>query len=90
MSRVTDILARWDSGEALEAIAAALNVSRRYVYAVLAEHRPGRERKKRECTSDKPRMIAGLAREGVKPARVAELLKCSRAYVYRHWPEDLK
>jgi predicted transcriptional regulator len=80
------ILKRHDKGESVATIADALSVSPGWVYALLREHRPKRERKARRTTSDFPRMIAGLHKQGLKPARIAVALGISRAYVYRHLP----
>lgn len=82
------ILTRHDRGEKdVAKIAAALRCSPGHVYSVLREHRPDRARKPRKQTSDVPRMIAGMAKQGFKPPRVAAALGVSRAYVYRHWPD---
>ena len=84
---VKRILARHDKGQPVKEISRALDVSSGFIYRVLRDLRPNRKRKPREKTSDVPRMIAGLAKQGIKPARVAVVLGVTRAYVYRHWPE---
>jgi hypothetical protein len=83
MSALEDILARADAGESVVQIAATVEKSAGHVYAVLREHRPDRPRKAREATSDIPRMIRGLSDGGMLPRRIAAVLGCSRAYVYR-------
>ena len=83
----TIILKLYDAGQDIETIADSLAISTRQVYNVLQKHRPDRPRKPRACTSDIPRMIKGLAGQGVKPARIAVVLGVSRQYVYRHLPE---
>jgi hypothetical protein len=81
------ILSLSDAGRTPAAIAAALpDVPLSTVYAVLRRHRPARKRAPRPRTSDLPRRIEGLASRGYKVARIAELLGCSRAYVYRYLP----
>lgn len=70
-------------------IAVLLDVPLSTVYATLRKYRPHRARAPRPCTSDLPYRIAGLASKGYKPARAAELLEVSRAYVYRWWPRPL-
>lgn len=82
------ILERHDRGETVSAIADAEKVSASFVYSVLRDQRPERPRKARAATSDKPRLIAGLAAQGIKPARIAVVLGVSRAYVYRHLGES--
>lgn len=78
------ILALSDAGSHPADIATALSVSPSYVYTILREHRPDRERKPRACTSNKPDQIRALFKVNKNAARTAKLLKCSRAYVYRH------
>lgn len=84
MTKLSAILERHDAGQSADAIAAAECVSAGYVYSTLREHRPDRPRKARRHTSDKPRLIAGLAAQGIKVARIAVALGVSAAYVYRH------
>lgn len=88
MTRLATILSCADNGAHVEQIATALGVSTGYIYGVLREHRPTRTRKPRERTSDVPRMIAALAAEGHKPHRIAVMLGITRAYVYRHLPQE--
>lgn len=79
----SQILSLSDAGHPPDAIAHSLALSPTTVYAVLREHRPARPRKVRARTSDLPYRIRGLRGCGIKPARIAVLLGCSRAYVYR-------
>lgn len=81
---IDQILKRADKGESVAAIATALSVSPGYVYGILREHRPNRPRKARERTSDRPRIIAGLAAQGMAAGRIAKVLGISRAYAHRH------
>lgn len=75
------ILTRADRGESVEAIAKALDLTAGHVYSVLRRERPKRTRKPRATTSDLPRMIKGLYRQGHKPARIAVVLGITRQYV---------
>lgn len=75
------ILTRADRGEPVTKIADALSLSPGYIYGVLRAERPKRQRKARETTSDMPRMIRGLQRAGLKPARIAVVLGITRQYV---------
>lgn len=79
----SQILALSDSGHHPDAIAAALPVSTSTVYNVLRAHRPARPRKPRPRTSDLPSKVRYLAGHGIKPARIAFLMECSRQYVSR-------
>ena len=72
-----------DAGHHPDAIAAALPVSASTVYNVLRAHRPKRKRKPRPRTSDLPGKVRYLAGRGIKPARIAFLMECSRQYVAR-------
>jgi hypothetical protein len=76
------ILSRHDAGEHVSAIAAACQVSPGHVYCVLRKHRPERQRKPRERTSERRRFILGLLEQDIKPRRVAFLAQVSPAYVY--------
>lgn len=77
------ILTRHDAGERNVAeIATAESVSIGHVYGVLRKHRPDRERKPRERTSERRRFILGLLAQDIRPRRVAFLAQCSPAYVY--------
>jgi DNA invertase Pin-like site-specific DNA recombinase len=80
---VIDIVARSDDGQDPAQIAAALGVSRSWVYKTLRAERPRRKRKARIATSQKRVQIVGLRAQGIKPVRIAQLLGCTRAYVYR-------
>jgi hypothetical protein len=83
---VTDaaqILSLCDAGETPAAIAAALSLPPGRVYAILRRERPNRTRAPRSPTSDKPRMMRGLAAAGIAPKRIAVLLEVAPAYVYR-------
>lgn len=84
---LSKILTRHDRGESVAAIAKALSLSPGYIYGVLRRFRPQRARKPRTPTSDMPRMIVGLHKQKIKPARIAVVLGVSRAYVYRHLPQ---
>lgn len=81
---LSDILAASDAGEFPAAIATRLGCSAGHVYGVLRQHRPGRARKPRRRTSEKPEQIRALYLQEIEPLRIAFLLQCSRAYVYRH------
>lgn len=87
---ITAILVRNDRGEDVETIRRAEGVSMGYVYSVLREHRPNRERKPRTRTSQKRKLILGLLVRGHQPARVAVLAQCTPAYVYRLLDEEIK
>jgi hypothetical protein len=76
------ILSRHDAGEHVSVIAAACQVSPGHVYGVLRKHRPERQRKPRERTSERRRFILGLLAQDIKPRRVAFLAQVSPAYVY--------
>jgi len=84
VTTLDDILRLNDEGKFPADIATSLGITPGRVYTVLREHRPDRKRKPRPCTSNKPAMIRSLSAEKIKPSRIAFLLKCSRAYVYRH------
>lgn len=77
------ILALSDAGHAPAAISRTLGVPISTVYSILRLHRPNRPRKPRLRTSDLPYKIHTLAARGITPPRIAVLMKCSRAYVYR-------
>jgi hypothetical protein len=79
---VTKILKLADRGQSASDIAVTVSKSPGYVYSVLREHRPDRQRKAHKTRSDNPRMIAGLHDQGIKPARIAVVLGVSRAYTY--------
>jgi hypothetical protein len=85
----TLILSRFDAGDAPDAISRALPCSLGTVYAVLRRHRPGRHRKARARPVGKREQILGLVARGHKVARVAELVRVSRAYCYRVLGEGL-
>lgn len=88
-SLTTSILKRHDEGETdAKAIAAAEGVSFGYVYGVLREHRPDRQRKGRTRTSERRTLILGLLSRKIKPSRVAFLAGCSSAYVYKLQHEE--
>lgn len=83
---VTDrptILELSDAGHHPDAISRTLGISTASVYTVLRAERPNRPRKPRPRTSDLPYRIRGLRSGGIKPGRIAELLRCSRTFVYR-------
>jgi DNA invertase Pin-like site-specific DNA recombinase len=77
------ILTLSDHGNSAPQIAAAESISTGYVYKVLREHRPKRPRKQRAATSELLAKVRALARRDVTVARIAMLLGCSKAYVYR-------
>jgi hypothetical protein len=79
---LANILARHDAGEHVSAIAAACQVSPGHVYGILRQHRPDRQRKPRERTSERRRFILGLLAQDIRPRRVAFLAQVSPAYVY--------
>jgi transposase len=83
MNHTAAILSLHDAGKHPAEIAASLPVSLGYVYGVLRQHRSNRTRKARTSTSDTPRMVRGLAAQGIVVERIAVLVGCSRAYVYR-------
>jgi AraC-like DNA-binding protein len=72
-----------DAGQHPAAIAERLTLPVAKVYAILREHRPDRPRAPRRLTAWRRPVVKGMATAGVEVARVAELLGCSRAYVYR-------
>ena len=71
-----------DAGETVEAICEATGLKFGRVYDILRKHRPNRPRQPRKRTSRLPEMICGLADHGIKPPRIAVLLKITPAYVY--------
>jgi hypothetical protein len=84
--RHSQILAFYDITPDASVVASALSLSVGTVYAVLRHHRPDRKRKPRpvlQKSADKRRQILGLVSRGHKVTRVAELVGCSRTYVYR-------
>jgi hypothetical protein len=78
-----DICARADAGEDADSIAAALHITRGWVYSILRKHRPDRVRKARASTSLMPANVLGLNACKVPPGQIASRCKISRAYVYR-------
>ena len=84
LSTRAHILSRSDRGESVSAISLALGVTPGYVYGVLRVERPNRPRKARVRTSTKPERIRALAAIKTPAARIAKLVGCSKAYVYRH------
>lgn len=80
--RTQSILARHDANDSVAAIAAAESVSLGYVYGVLREHRPQRQRQQRTRTSEKRKLILGLLAAGIAAPRVAFLAQCTPSYVY--------
>lgn len=81
MTTIDKILKKHDEGKDVATIAAALDVSAGYVYGVLRQFRAKRKRKPRKSTSDIPRMIHGMAKEGIAQSRIAVVLGVSRQYV---------
>ncbi len=82
MNKSDAILKRHDAGELVEAIAKAESCTPGYVYGILRRERPKRKRKPRASTSELVPKIRGMA-QTIKPARIAELIGCSRAYVHK-------
>lgn len=80
---VARIVLHSDLGKTPAQIAAFCKVPVHKVYAILRRERPDRRRAPRPCTSAVPALVMGLAREGVKAARIASLCQCSCAYVHR-------
>lgn len=85
MTTLADILKRHDRGEPVVTISRALDVTPGWVYQILREHRPKRQRKPQTRVSETRRTIQGLAAQGIPAARIVFLMqeKCSRQYVYR-------
>lgn len=83
MNHTAQILAAHDAGQSVQQIALAIPCSTGHVYGILRQHRPLRTRKPRTATSDTPRMVRGLAAQGIVVERIAVLCGVSRAYVYR-------
>lgn len=80
---VAQVLALSDAGQHPAQIATALSLSPGHVYGILRRERPNRPRKRRQGTSDVPRMVRGLDAAGITVERIAVLCACSRAYCYR-------
>lgn len=83
MNHTAAILAASDAGKYPAEIASDLKRSTGYVYSTLRQHRPNRPRKARQATSDTPRMVRGLAAQGIVVERIAVLCGCSKQYCYR-------
>lgn len=77
------ILQLADAGTSVADIAAAVDLTPGRVYGILRTERPDRTRSPRTRTSKVPNKVRALAAKGTKPARIAFVLGCSRAYVYR-------
>jgi uncharacterized protein (DUF433 family) len=78
------ILALCDAGHTPAQIAAAVpSATLAQIYAILRAERPSRKRAPRRRTSAIPAQVVALDAAGVKVARIAGLLGCSRAYVHR-------
>lgn len=75
------ILAAFDAGTLPRDLCATY--PKGVVYSVLRQHRPDRTRAPRRKTSLLPSQARALAKEGMRPARVAGVLGISRAYAYR-------
>lgn len=82
------ILLAHDAGLQAAEIATSEGVSYSHVCGILRRERPGRTRKPRARTSEKPRMVLGLRRQGVSAERIAFLVQVSEQYVYRILAED--
>jgi DNA invertase Pin-like site-specific DNA recombinase len=72
-----------DDGASVAAIARDVALQPRRVYAVLAEHRPDRPRKRRPRTSKKRRAILALEAQGFVESDIASAVGVSRQYVYK-------
>jgi len=84
MTLIASILVQHDDGERdVAAIASACRVSPGYVYGVLREHRPDRERKPRARTGKKREKVLRLIARGKSAGEIARQVECSRAYVHR-------
>lgn len=83
MTPTPQILALCDAGHTPAQIASRLGLPAGKVYAVLRAERPDRTRAPRQRTSGVPAKMLALHGAGVGVARVAELLRCSRAYCYK-------
>lgn len=81
--QLADILAAADAGTDVATLARTYSLSISATYALLREHRPDRQRKARRRSSEKRDIILGLSAKGHEPERVAFLVGCSRAWVYR-------
>lgn len=90
-ANLADILRAADACVPVAQIAADNDLSASRVYSLLREYRPERPRAPRPCTSDIPAKIRALATvvegetKSAKVERVATLVGCSKAYVYRYW-----
>lgn len=80
---LAQILSLHDAGSDVATISRDIQRSTGYVYGVLRRERPNRTRKARTATSDTPRMVRGLAAQGIVVERIAVLCGCSKQYVYR-------
>jgi len=79
-----DILRLNDAGHSPAAIATRLATSLSTVYTTLRRHRPDRPRAPRTVPPTATGvLVAGLLSLGHPPSRVAELARCSRAWVYK-------
>lgn len=78
-----EIIRRVDAGQPPKDIAPALNVDRHRLYDVLRQYRPRRKRSRRPLVSARRPLALALWQEGVRAARIAELLQISRARVYK-------
>jgi hypothetical protein len=77
------VLEMSDAGHTPAAISLATGLAPGKVYATLRAQRPDRPRAPRARTSPVPGRVVALADVGVRAGRIAELLGCSGAYVYR-------
>lgn len=76
------VLIQFDQGETPVEIAAS-GVAPGAVYAILRQWRPARKRAPRRRTSPLRARVLALYKAGVGTARIAVLLSCSRARVYK-------
>lgn len=77
------VLVSFDQGMTPVEIAATLGLPVGTVYAVLRQWRPNRLRAPRRRTSQKRALVMALHAAGFAASRIAVLLKCSRARVYK-------
>lgn len=79
------ILARHDKGESVATISRALSVTPGYVFGILRDERPDRPHGNRGRRKSELRVAIRFHStvEQMAPARIAEKLGVSRAYVYR-------
>lgn len=82
-SNPREILRRTDAGQSPKEIAAALDMDVHLLYSVLRQYRPRRKRARRPFVSSKRPLVLAMWAEGIRAARIAEVLEISRARVYK-------